>query len=109
MEEVFVQEPRLALLVGGVWMIDWVIGFLACVVVAGGLFGVVVTAVYVWGRWREVHPRPEPVLVDEGACRVPSRWVCACGSRFRTFEKGQEHVEVFHGVSADVMLTGVVE
>ena len=47
--------------------------------------------------------------MDDGADRVPSCWVCACGSRFRTFEKGQEHVEVFHGVSADVMLTGVVE
>ena len=89
-------------------MIDWVIGFLACVVVAGGLFGVVVTAVYVWGRWREVHPRPGGV-VDDGADRVPSCWMCACGSRFQTFEKGQEHVELFHRLPADIMLTGVVE
>lgn len=88
-------------------MIDWVIGFLACVVVAGGLFGVVVTAVYVWGRWREVHPRPEPVLVDEGACRVPSRWVCACGSRFRTFEKGQEHLgHLFVFWVSDTLVSG---
>ena len=48
-------------------------------------------------------------VVDDGADRVPSCWMCACGSRFQTFEKGQEHVELFHRLPADIMLTGVVE
>ena len=89
-------------------MIFWVLSVMTWLVVAAGLFGVTVAGWYVWGRWREDHPRPG-VPVDDGADRVPSCWMCACGSRFQTFEKGQEHVELFHRLSADIMLTGVVE
>ena len=89
-------------------MIFWVLSVMTWLVVAAGLFGVTVAGWYVWGRWREDHPRPGGV-VDVGADRVPSCWVCACGSRFQTFEKGQEHVELFHRLPADIMLTGVVE
>ena len=89
-------------------MIFWVLSVMTWLVVAAGLFGVTVAGWYVWGRWREDHPRPGGV-VDDGADRVPSCWMCACGSRFQTFEKGQEHVELFHLLPADIMLTGVVE
>ena len=89
-------------------MIFWVLSVMTWLVVAAGLFGVTVAGWYVWGRWREDHPRPGGG-VDDGADRVPSCWMCACGSRFQTFEKGQEHVELFHRLPADIMLTGVVE